>query len=505
MTTRRRRPDGSRDHGHRPRAPRPGGEQRGAVHRPAGHDTRVDRREDRHPPPLPRRATTTPRRGSPARPRARRRRHGRHRPDARSASSSRCTFSADYVFPPLSAKVHRRPGLPRARRCYDLQANCSGFVTGLTVAADRLAGDPELALRARRRRRAAARASSTAPTSTPPSTFADGAGAVGARAVATPGSGCWARRSSPTPRNYESVRLRGGGSSFPAGQPALFDRRGDSMEHERPGHRGSRPSRTCRRPVRRACEKAGVEPADVDLFVFHQANLQPHRVPHAQDARRAGAHLHERASASATRARRRWPSRSSEAVARGPHQARRHRACSPPSARASTSAPACGDGRTWTARVRPTSTVGEYRIGHHARITEADIRRFVELTGDDNPLHVDRSYAEGTPFKDIVVHGMLGASLPLHGHRHQAARARARCGCRRRFDFRRPCASATTLTVTCTVTGEARPRARARPRRRASSTSTARSCSPGRARCALLEPRRRRAPSARRPGAASPS
>jgi 3-oxoacyl-[acyl-carrier protein] reductase len=44
-------------------------------------------------------------------------------------------------------------------------------------------------------------------------------------------------------------------------------------------------------------------------------------------------------------------------------------------------------------------------------ITEADVRKFVEMTGDDNPLHVNRTYAETTAFKDIVVHGMLGASF----------------------------------------------------------------------------------------------
>ena len=44
-------------------------------------------------------------------------------------------------------------------------------------------------------------------------------------------------------------------------------------------------------------------------------------------------------------------------------------------------------------------------------ITESDIKKFVEMTGDDNPLHVDRDFAGGTPFKDIVVHGMLGASF----------------------------------------------------------------------------------------------
>ena len=44
-------------------------------------------------------------------------------------------------------------------------------------------------------------------------------------------------------------------------------------------------------------------------------------------------------------------------------------------------------------------------------ITKADVRKFVDMTGDDNPLHVDRTYAEATAFKDIVVHGMLSASF----------------------------------------------------------------------------------------------
>jgi 3-oxoacyl-[acyl-carrier protein] reductase len=44
-------------------------------------------------------------------------------------------------------------------------------------------------------------------------------------------------------------------------------------------------------------------------------------------------------------------------------------------------------------------------------IDAEDVRRFVEMTGDDNPLHVDRTYAEATSFRDIVVHGMLGAAF----------------------------------------------------------------------------------------------
>lgn len=54
--------------------------------------------------------------------------------------------------------------------------------------------------------------------------------------------------------------------------------------------------------------------------------------------------------------------------------------------------------------------VGDSRTLHKT-ITEADIRRFVEMTGDDNPLHVDPAFASTTPFKQVVVHGMLGASF----------------------------------------------------------------------------------------------
>jgi len=45
------------------------------------------------------------------------------------------------------------------------------------------------------------------------------------------------------------------------------------------------------------------------------------------------------------------------------------------------------------------------------KITKADIQKFVELTGDDNKLHVDEDFARTTQFKKPVVHGMLGASF----------------------------------------------------------------------------------------------
>ena len=83
-------------------------------------------------------------------------------------------------------------------------------------------------------------------------------------------------------------------------------------------------------------------------------------------------------------------------------------------------------------------------------ITPEDIRKFVEMTGDDNPLHVDKTYAEGTPFKDIVVHGMLGASfistiigtkLPGEGALWMS----------QSIDFLLPVRLGDELTVNCTV------------------------------------------------------
>jgi len=45
------------------------------------------------------------------------------------------------------------------------------------------------------------------------------------------------------------------------------------------------------------------------------------------------------------------------------------------------------------------------------KITQDDVEKFVDLTGDDNRLHIDKDYAAKTSFKKPVVHGMIGASF----------------------------------------------------------------------------------------------
>jgi 3-oxoacyl-[acyl-carrier protein] reductase len=59
--------------------------------------------------------------------------------------------------------------------------------------------------------------------------------------------------------------------------------------------------------------------------------------------------------------------------------------------------------------------VGGFKVGSRAEmvhdVTVEDIRRFVEMTGDDNPVHVDPSYASRTPLRGVIAHGMLSAAF----------------------------------------------------------------------------------------------
>lgn len=56
----------------------------------------------------------------------------------------------------------------------------------------------------------------------------------------------------------------------------------------------------------------------------------------------------------------------------------------------------------------------ELSVGQSAEITRtvgaADIEAFAEVSGDDNPVHLDEAYARTTTFEGRIAHGMLSAA-----------------------------------------------------------------------------------------------
>jgi 3-hydroxybutyryl-CoA dehydratase len=59
--------------------------------------------------------------------------------------------------------------------------------------------------------------------------------------------------------------------------------------------------------------------------------------------------------------------------------------------------------------------IDELEIGQSASyertVSEEDIVRFAEVSGDDNPVHLDEEFASKTVFKGRIAHGMLGAGF----------------------------------------------------------------------------------------------
>jgi len=64
---------------------------------------------------------------------------------------------------------------------------------------------------------------------------------------------------------------------------------------------------------------------------------------------------------------------------------------------------------------REPARIEDFAPGQHVAFTktftEEDVQRFIAITGDVNPLHVDEAFAAGTRFGRRVLHGMLTASL----------------------------------------------------------------------------------------------
>jgi acyl dehydratase len=59
---------------------------------------------------------------------------------------------------------------------------------------------------------------------------------------------------------------------------------------------------------------------------------------------------------------------------------------------------------------KPVPVTG-YQFAHPFRFEQADVIKFADITGDNNPVHLDSDYAARTPFGKPIMHGFLSGSI----------------------------------------------------------------------------------------------
>jgi len=63
----------------------------------------------------------------------------------------------------------------------------------------------------------------------------------------------------------------------------------------------------------------------------------------------------------------------------------------------------------------PGRSIDQLEVGQQAtftkRVTQAEIDQFAQVTGDNNPVHIDEEWAAASSFKGRISHGLLTAGL----------------------------------------------------------------------------------------------
>ncbi|MDA0194121.1 MAG: ketoacyl-ACP synthase III [Bacteroidetes bacterium] len=178
------------------------------------------------------------------------------------------TFSPDYMFPPVSAKIQKELKCTKAQ-IVDINTNCTGFITALTIASDRMRVDQSVKYSLvigveLHTRYINPKDKETA------IFFSDGAG-VALLGQVDEGSGIINSHFKTDSSTYESVRFRGGGSSFP------FSKRSFSPDIDFMEMNGlaTWKQAVTNMPIliKDLLTKISMDIDDIDFCLFHQANL----------------------------------------------------------------------------------------------------------------------------------------------------------------------------------------------------------------------------------------
>jgi 3-oxoacyl-[acyl-carrier-protein] synthase-3 len=172
------------------------------------------------------------------------------------------------MFPPVSAKIQKNLNATNAQ-IIDVNTNCTGFVTALTVASDRMSTDETVKYAIVIGSELHTRYINPLDKETA-IFFSDGAG-VAILGQVNEGYGIIKSSFKTDSSTYESVRFRGGGSSYPY-RNREFDVTVDFIEMN--GLATWKQAIT-NLPIviKDVCKKAELQVEDIDFCIFHQANL----------------------------------------------------------------------------------------------------------------------------------------------------------------------------------------------------------------------------------------
>jgi len=178
------------------------------------------------------------------------------------------SFSQDYLFPPMSAKIHSNLNLNRDCQILDINTNCVGLVSALTIAAERMKNDHSI-------KYALVIGAEVLSKFTNPKDketaifFSDGASAVVLGRV-NEFSGYKAAKFMTDSSTYESVRMRGGGSLYPIGEGS----RDIKLLYAEQNGLATWKQAVTNFPVviKKLLDHQSLNADQIDFFIFHQAN-----------------------------------------------------------------------------------------------------------------------------------------------------------------------------------------------------------------------------------------
>ena len=178
------------------------------------------------------------------------------------------SFSQDYLFPPMSAKIHSYFGLQKDCQILDINTNCVGLVTALTIASERMKNNTSINC-------ALVIGAEVLSKYTNPKDketavfFSDGASAVVLGRV-DDALGFKSAKFMTDSSTYESVRMRGGGSSFPIAEKSEDLK---VLYAEQNGLATWKQAITnFPTVIQKLLEEENLKIHEIDFFIFHQAN-----------------------------------------------------------------------------------------------------------------------------------------------------------------------------------------------------------------------------------------